>query len=345
MLQIITLDDIEKWDEIVNSFNACDVHYLANYVKAFRINGEGEPILFYYNDDITRAVNVVIKRDIALHDAFKSKLPINTYFDLCTPYGYGGFLIEGESHQAVNEAYDDYCKEQGYVSEFVRFHLFNDFKLYYAGTSEIIAPHVVRSLEMPLDDMLMDFEHKVRKSLKKSARAGLEIKIETTNAMLEEFLKIYYGTMERSNAKEDFYFSAEFFHNIGEMKGNFVYFYVLYEGKVISTELVIHGVENCYSFLGGTDHNYFHLCANNFLKYEIIKWAKEKGLKRFVLGGGYSAEDGIFKYKKSYAPNGINNFYIGEKIFAEDKYKELLKIRRKEPNFEENSLFFPLYRR
>ena len=197
---------------------------------------------------------------------------------------------------------------------------------------------------MPLDDMLMDFEHRFRKSLKKANKAELEVEVDTSGKRLEDFLEIYYGTMDRNNAKDNFFFSEDFFKQINEMHGNYVYIHVLYEGKVISTELVLYGPDNCYSFLGGTNRDYFHLQANTFLKYEIIKWAKENGLKSFVLGGGYGDDDGIFKYKKSFAPNGIHDFYIGKKIFDEDKYNELVKIRNLEDDYDESTLFFPAYR-
>ncbi|MDD5457686.1 MAG: GNAT family N-acetyltransferase, partial [Candidatus Margulisbacteria bacterium] len=129
------------------------------------------------------------------------------------------------------------------------------------------------------------------------------------------------------------------------MTGNYIYLHVLNEGSVISTELVLYGSENCYSFLGGTDHVFFHMRPNDFLKYEIIKWAKEKGLKNFILGGGYGGDDGIFKYKRSFSPNGMCDFYIGKKIFDKEKYKTLTDMRIKKENFEENSNFFPEYRR
>jgi lipid II:glycine glycyltransferase (peptidoglycan interpeptide bridge formation enzyme) len=128
------------------------------------------------------------------------------------------------------------------------------------------------------------------------------------------------------------------------MEGQYVYFHVLCEGLVISTELVIYGTENSYSFLGGTNRNYFQMRPNDFLKYEIIKWGHEKGLKRFILGGGYGTDDGIFRYKKSLAPNGIYNFYIGKKIFDEEKYNKLVNVRKHEANFDSNSGFFPVYR-
>ncbi|OCA84604.1 GNAT family N-acetyltransferase [Bacillus sp. FJAT-27986] len=344
MLSIINIHEQEKWDNIVKSFEFYDVNYLSDYVKAFQLNGDGLPLLFYYNDDRTRAINVVMKRDIAKSVQFKNKLPLNTWFDLSTPYGYGGFLYEGEDYSTVNKAYNDFCTENGFVSEFIRFHLIRDSQSFYNGVTQTPTKNIIRSLDMSLDDMFMDFEHKVRKSIKKARRAQLDVEIDTDGSKLNDFLSIYYGTMERANAMENYYFPKEFFETLNKLEDNYVYIHVLYEGKIISTELVLYGTENCYSFLGGTDRNYFHLSANNFLKYEIIKWAKEKGLKRFILGGGYGAEDGIFKYKKGFAPNGIYDFYIGKKVFNEKKYKELVEMRNQEEEFDANATFFPVYR-
>lgn len=345
MISIITINETKKWDDIVRSFKNYDVNYLSGYAKAFQIHGDGEPILFYYNNSTTRAMNVVMIRDIAEMVPFKDKLSANTWFDISTPYGYGGFWIDGEDYEVVSEAYDKYCREQGFVSEFIRFHLFSEYQPYYNGISETHSHNVVRTLELPLDEMLKDFEHKVRKNLKRASDSGLEIEIDTTGARLNDFLNIYYSTMDRTSASETFFFSKKFFETLNEMQGNYVYLHVLSEGQVISTELVMYGSENCYSFLGGTNHDFFHLRPNDFLKYEIIKWAKEKGLKRFILGGGYGDDDGIFKYKKSLAPNGVCDFYIGKKIFNEEKYDELVEMRKDdEAGIQNESSFFPKYR-
>lgn len=37
--------------------------WLSGYVKAFQIHGDGEPLLFHYEDERTRGMNVVMKRD------------------------------------------------------------------------------------------------------------------------------------------------------------------------------------------------------------------------------------------------------------------------------------------
>ena len=343
-LNIITVEDSEHWDDIVRSFKNYDVNYLNGYSKAFKLHGDGEPFLFYYDDGSTRAINVVMKRDIAESAFFKDNLLTNTWFDLSTLYGYGGFWVDGENYEAVNKAYDNYCREQGFVSEFVRFHLFSDYQPHYSGTSETHTHNVVRSLDLSLDEILSDFEHKVRKNLRRAAASGLNIEIDTTGARLDDFLNIYYGTMDRTSSTESFFFSREFFETLNKMKGNYVYLHVLSEEQVISTEFVLYGSENCYSFLGGTNRDFFHMRPNDFLKYEIIKWAKEMDFKRFILGGGYGDDDGIFKYKKSFAPNGVCDFYIGKKIFDEEKYDKLNKLRKQDSTFNEQTLFFPKYR-
>lgn len=344
--KIVTLDEKNKWSDIVKSFSNYDVFYLPEYVEAFKIHGDGEPLLFYYNDGETKAMNVVMKRDIAKSKIFKDKLEENKYFDLTSPYGYGGFIIEGKNYKKVNRGYRKQCKKNNIVCEFVRFHLLEGYESKYDGKAENIKHNIIRKLDINPEEMLMDFEHKVRKNIKRANKNGLQIQIDTEGETLDEFLDIYYSTMDRNNAEKGYYFKREFFEKLNEMKGNVVYFNVLYEGKVISTELVIYSPNNCYSYLGGTLSEYFNLRPNDFLKYEIIKWAYNKGIKNFILGGGYGSEDdGIYRYKKSFAPNGIYDFYIGKNIFNKKMYNKLIVIRKKEENVDlENSSYFPLYR-
>jgi lipid II:glycine glycyltransferase (peptidoglycan interpeptide bridge formation enzyme) len=150
--------------------------------------------------------------------------------------------------------------------------------------------------------------------------------------------------MMRNGAKKNYYFSERFFKEINEMKNHSIYFHASYKGKIVSTELVIYGTDNCYSYLGGTDSDYFSLRPNDFLKFEIIKWAHENGLKNFVLGGGSGDDDGIFQYKSSLAPHGIVDFYVGGKTFQKEQYDRLVELYIKDNPECANSSFFPLYR-
>lgn len=338
--------DREEWNRIVRSFKNYDVFYLNEYVAAFMKEDpeNGIPLLLLYESGNDRAMNVVFRRDVAKDKKFQGKIEENSYFDLITPYGYGGFWGNVENWDDLNKTYQKYCQENGYICEFVRFELFSTYRKYYAGDVETRTHNVVRNLETPLDDIWMDFKQKVRKNVKRATKNGLQIIVENTDEHLKDFLDIYYSTMDRCDAQNSFFFSKEFFEEITLMNENIMYFYAVYDNKIVSAELVIYGSENCYSYLGGTNSEYFSVRPNDFLKYEIIKWAKEKGLKNFVLGGGYGADDGIFQYKTCLAPKGIVDFYIGKRIFDEKKHGELLNLRIKEnPNIEAMQ-YFPQYR-
>ena len=342
----IHVEDGERWDQCVRSFYNYDVFYLREYVLAFMNENpkNGIPLLLYYENGNDRAMNVVFRRDVAFDEKLKGQIPSEKFYDLSSPYGYGGFLGVITDYEALNDAYNRFCFSQRYICEFVRFELFSDYYKHYDGEVETRTHNVIRNLEMPLDEMWMDFKPKVRKNVKKANSYGLEIIIENTAERLKDFLDIYYSTMERSNAESEYYFSKSFFETLNKASGNVMYFHALYEGKVISTELVIYGAENCYSYLGGTNRDYFDLRPNDFLKYEIIKWAKTKGLKNFVLGGGYGADDGIFQYKTSLAPKGTVDFYIGRKIFDSVKYAKLVDLRAIDNPECQESGYFPRYR-
>ncbi|MBE5807533.1 MAG: GNAT family N-acetyltransferase [Clostridiales bacterium] len=343
MIREISIDDPRAWDETVRSFPDYDVFYLSGYSGTFmrETPRNGRPVLLYYEDGEDRAINVVLRRDVALDEKLSGKVGRGRYFDLVTPYGYGGFWGNISDWDRLNSEYERYCRENRYVCEFVRFELFTDYHAHYDGEVETRTHNVVRSLDMPLDEMWMDFKQKVRKNVKRANTYGLACIIENTGERLDDFLRIYYGTMRRTEAEDEYFFSRRFFEDLITMKDNVMFFHAVHEGKVISTELVIYGAENCYSYLGGTDSEYFDMRPNDYLKYEIIKWAKEKGLKNFVLGGGYGTDDGIFRYKLCLAPHGQRKFYIGRRIFDREAYDGLVALRA---GAELNERYFPLYR-
>ena len=89
MIQIYSIKDSDKWDDVITSFADYDVYYLSGYARSFFIHGDGEPHLLYYIGESLRAVYVYMKRQTAL----------NGVYDSITPYGYGGVLFDGN----VNE--------------------------------------------------------------------------------------------------------------------------------------------------------------------------------------------------------------------------------------------------
>jgi hypothetical protein len=270
--------------------------------------------------------------------------------DIVTPYGYGGaYAWNVTDDQSLSadfwQAFTRWCAEQGVVSEFIRLSVFGDSLLSYPGSVDVRQDNVVCDLALEPDALWMSFDQKVRKNVKRAQRSGVVIEVDTTGSRFDEFIGIYEATMDRRGADGGYYFNTEFFEAIHrDMPGQFAYFHAVLDGTVISTELVLLSQESAYSFLGGTLDHAFDVRPNDLLKYEVMRWSARSGRRWFVLGGGYEAGDGIFRYKRAFAPNGIRPFAVGTRIIDPDSYRRLVARRRAEQAEPPRQGFFPEYR-
>ena len=45
--EILDINRVQEWNELVTSFKQYDQYYLNGYVKGFSIHGDGTPLLIY----------------------------------------------------------------------------------------------------------------------------------------------------------------------------------------------------------------------------------------------------------------------------------------------------------
>lgn len=352
MLSIFTLNESEDWDSTVKSFKNYDVYYLSGYTKAFKLHSDGEPILIYYYDDEIRAINVVMKRDIENDKRFKEKIKPKLDFDLSTPYGYGGFLVEGiatnDSLMKLNEIYSKYCLENNIVCEFVRFHPVLENSVINRSIYEIV--DLGKTITMNLvskEQIWNDLSSKNRNVIRKAIKSGVEIFWGRSPELINEFIPLYNRTMNKDGATDYYYFDKDFYQSVlQDLRYNSLFFYALYEQKIISMSIILFGNNNMHYHLSASDKEYQSLAATNLLLYEAACWGCENGYKSFHLGGGLgSEEDSLYKFKKAFNKNSETYFSIGKKIFYQEKYDELIKIRYAEDEFDIDTSFFPIYRK
>lgn len=351
MLLVFTIDENEKWDEIVKGFHQYDIYYLSDYTKAFQIHGDGEPQLIYYEDQNIKAINVVMKRDIGKEIGFIGKISENTYFDINTPYGYGGFLIEGkaveESFQNLNNEYITYCEDQGIISEFVRFHPILENNKVLENIYDISRLGKTVSIELcSIEQIWSDITSKNRNMIRKAQKSGVEVFWGRSQQLYSEFVLLYNATMDKDNAKEYYYFEKEFYDSIlNDLKYNSLLFYAVYQGRIISMSIILFANQQIHYHLSASNREYQYLAPTNLLLYEVACWGCKNGYKSFHLGGGLgSKEDSLYKFKRAFNRNSDNTFAIGRKIFDVIKYEELINLRKENINKDLDINYFPMYR-
>jgi hypothetical protein len=352
MLSIFTIEEENKWDNIVKSFRNYDVYYLSSYVKAFQIHGDGDPLLFYYEDNNNRAINVVIQRDISKDKCFENKISEGLYYDITTPYGYGGFLIEGEASfdlnlNNFNEEYSSYCKRNGIVCEFVRFHPILKNTKHIENFYDITQLGKTVSIKLETKEQIWsDLTSKNRNMIRKALKEGVEIFWGRSYELYKEFIPLYNATMDKDYAREYYYFGENFYNSIiNDLKYNSLMFYAIYKKKIISMSIVLFANQQMHYHLSASDKEYQNLAPTNLLLYEAASWGCVNGYNSFHLGGGLGGyEDSLYKFKSAFNRNADTSFSIGRKIFDIEKYNELVNIRSFSNENICNNRYFPLYR-
>ncbi len=272
-------------------------------------------------------------------------------YDIISPYGYGGpefvpdkgvTISPKKKEQLFRHFYDAFRQwaiNKRVVSEFVRFSLFSEARNQFTGLVENPINNVVVNLRHSLPEIWKSFPYRVRRDIKIAGQADLKVLEDPQGKRLDDFLRVYYDTMRRRRASTFYFFTKEWFeHLIAQMPGCFTFFHTLSNETVVASELVLLSRNCAYSFLSSTLNTYFKLRPGHILKHHLIEWAHENGYSDIVLGGGHKPHDGIFAFKKSFAPKGVIPFYTGKNIFNQSMYDQLSAGQTK------NTGFFPAYR-
>ena len=284
-----------------------DIYYLSEYGKLCETMEDGIYKQFSFKTDSGHILNTFIKRPVPWI------VKGIQYFDIITPYGYGGPIILDCSDRDTLKreylaAFSEYCEQEKIVSEFIRFHPI------YQNYKDVDNSFEVEFSRRTVGTNLKDYEDPVQKEFAKSLRRdnrraiekGVTVSLHFKPKELDVFRELYEETMDRNQADEIYYFNDDYYR---------------------INKLMLQ------------------LGAGGLLEAAVAEWGKEHGYRYIHHGGGRSSdpEDNLFKYKKKFGKNTEFDFYIGKKIWNDEAYQLLLDKRLEEGPIED-TCFFPVYR-
>jgi len=177
--------DPADWDAL-----ELDAYYRRPYVEASALLDKGRPFL--------------LEHDGALFAGIERDEPR----DVVTPYGYGGPTADG-----FWDAYEEWARERGVVTTFVRFHpLYGNQRGAPIHVDEL-APTVAWRLE-PDRDLLAGLHFKHRNKVTKAENAGATVR---QHEGLGEFVPLYEDTMRRVHADDFYFFERAYWERLGQL--------------------------------------------------------------------------------------------------------------------------------
>ena len=299
--------DPAAWDAL-----ELDAYYRRPYVEAAALLDKGRPFLLEHDG----ARFAGIERDEPR--------------DVVTPYGYGGPTADG-----FWDAYEEWARERGVVTTFVRFHpLYGNQRGAPIHVDEL-APTVAWRLDSDRD-LLAGLHFKHRNKVTKAANAGATV---TQHDGLGEFVPLYEDTMRRVNADDFYFFEPAYWERLGELP--LVRFDAGIDGEVVASALCLATPPWLHYHLSGTTDAGRTTGSSTLVLLEAARWAQANGYERFHLGGGLGGkEDSLHHFKARFDPEGLVPAAVGKAIHDEDAYRRL--SGGSEAVFEG---FFPAYRR
>ena len=294
-----------EWDGL-----ELDAYYRRPYVESAALLDRGRPFL--------------LEHDGAFFAGIERESPL----DVVSPYGYGGPTGPG-----FWEAYEDWARERGVVSTFVRFHPLLANQQGAPIHVEQLAPTVAWRVE-PERDLLAGLHFKHRNKVRKAENAGARVE---QHGGLGEFVPLYEDTMRRIDADPFYLFEPAYWERLGELP--LARFDAVIDGDVVASALCLPSKPWLHYHLSGTTDKGRETGSSTLVLLEAARWAQANGYDRFHLGGGLGGKaDSLHHFKARFDPEGLVPAAIGKAIHDEAAYREL---SGSEAGFDG---FFPAYR-
>ena len=321
----VTLDK-EKWESHQKRISGpCeDIYFTHEYHHLYEVNGDGEAwAALYEGDNGCIVLYPFLKRRIS---GYETK---SDAYDIKSCYGYGGPTLENYNHddfERFEELFLQWCRANGIVAEFIRFHPLLDNHLLFKRqiTTEKNRDTVFIDLGMGLDDIWNKcISGKNRNMIRRGRKLGLTVRQADD---MGRFRDIYLSSIGRLNADDYYYFSGNYFDSLSNLNGKDLFILEAWcEDRIVAASMFMYYGKYLHYHLAGSDNKYLNYSPNNILIFEAISKGVSMGLKKMHLGGGRTREpeDPLFKFKKSFS-SSTTGFYIGKRIHDQETYTHLM---------------------
>lgn len=322
-----------------------DIYYNIYYGKLYEKTEHGKIETFEVNSEYGKIEHIFIKREIENQ---------KNYYDIVTPYGYGGPIItECQDKEKLlaqfKESFTEYCSENNIVSEFIRFHPIFENALDFKGIYDVVySRHTVGTNLMDYEDPVQaEFSKSLRREIRKAEKNGVTVRTILAPTDLSAFKKLYEETMDRNKADAYYYFPNSYYKYIIEfLRKSVLEIQLIYENEIIASEIYFIEGDLMHAHLLGSSQIMLDLNAGALLEATAARWGHDHGYIYIHHGGGRTSavDDPLYTYKKKYGKNTEFDFYVGKKIWNKEMYDELVAKREGELNHKIDSDYFPKYR-
>ena len=331
--EVLAIDD-RRWPELVGEAEG-DIFYEPSYCLFLTEGTQHSPVMLLYEDGLGKVFDVTLVKAISSLPFFAdiaNQFP-NPPIDLASP-DYNSPIVlahprdSAELLQRYRRSVDEYCRETGVVTEFVRFHpLSTSVHLIETDPG---AELLYIDLRPGYQNAFQGYRKGHKSTIKKAAREGADFRFCMSSDMdaLATVYELYTEAMRRKDAKSVYLHKFEHFQNMARHLGDrLLIMQSLAEGRVASANIFLLGRKHMWFKYSGLDQQLRTSGAHTFMLDRAIHWACEQEFDHFMLGGGMEPGDSTHASKRGFSHRSACTHHL-KKIHNEKVLSLLVEAKR-----------------
>jgi hypothetical protein len=306
-----------------------DLFFDQSYGRTYETIGDGECEVFKFQHSKGTVKHTFIKREIAV------KIDGETYYDLATPFMYGGPIIsdcsEGDRWELVDEfqwAFQSYCEENNIICEFVRFHPVHSNILDFVGYYDIdyVGEGFATDLASFRSPEHVEFSEPTRSMIRSALCSGVEYSVSSEREQFDKFKRFYFALAKHTNGQGAKDTDEPFFNKCMESLGDkLVVVEATYKRITIGMSLNFTEDKEIYCHSSLALPEFESLNPRHVMQYGMTRWGKTHGFEMVHLGGASAkdVEGELYLYKKQFALNTSFRQCVGRKVWNPEVYRKV----------------------
>lgn len=345
--KIIQMKNRRDWYRLIWNGGTKDIYHFPELLNLFNEFSDFKSIIFFWGNDERSVYCPCLMRKVD-HIPKISDMLGGNYWDIISPWYYGGPILKGEiSSEDIKHLCDEieeYCLDNKIISLTYKMNptisyepeLIEKLKLKEHGTTLILD-----DLEKLNIDELSDDPSKL--SGDDPAERLLELDIVEDFCHFRHFFEVM---SEYHDDIDEFQFNKVTLVLIRKLMASFKdyihLFTLISKGKVLGGTIFLRNEDTLYYLFGSWSLNIRSENVNiNFIQ-QLIKWSKEKGIKEIIIGGD-NKENGLFNCIENFPEQARKQLFL-KRIFLKEKYEKACRLTFDGDLQYENGEFFPEYR-
>ncbi len=351
----LTLESVHpySWLELIKKCDSYDVYHLPFYHSLSRSLGEGEPVLFYFQENEHVICLPLLLRPVDLVDGLRDLG--HGFKDATSVYGYVGPAMTGR--EIPNDIVKNFqnallagLREMNVVDVFTRLHpvLQNQFILHGLGDCNQEGYTVSIDTSLPLDEQCRQYRRNHKVNIKKLHELGISCRETNARGDISAFIEIYDQAMKRVGAPSSYFFPPSWYEGFLRSDEAVTRLFLCeMEGKPICGGLIAMCEGFVELHLAGVANDYVRLSPLKLLFDAVRTWSVEHGGRVLHLGGGIGAKaDSLYEFKSGFSRRR-HMFQTWRWILDQSTYDRLVEAKTAFERTNRISTlegFFPKYR-